>query len=97
LVVSAPDLVRLQRHVNYPLVIKAIQESRVPQHASGNYSSVSSPVSSAPASIDLSVIDDLNKLLRSIKETGIRASVNYHEFERARNEMETIRSGSRRK
>lgn len=97
LVVSAPDMVRLQRHVNYPLVVRAIQESHVPQRASGNYSSVASPVSSPTPAIDMSVFDDLQKLLRSLKEDGIRASVNYHEFERAKNEIETIRFGSRRK
>jgi TP901 family phage tail tape measure protein len=97
LVVSAPDMVRLQRHVNYPLVVRAIQESRVSQRAAGNYSSVASPVPSPTPSIDMSVFDDLQKLLRWFKENGIRASVNYHEFERAKNEIETIRSGSRRK
>ena len=97
LVVSAPDMVRLQRHVNYPLVVRAIQESRVSQRAAGNYSSVASPVSSPTPSIDMSVFEDLQKLLRSLNDKGIRASVNYHEFERAKNEIETIRSGSRRK
>lgn len=42
LIVSAPDLSRLQAHINYPLVISAINDARagiVPQRASGNYTS----------------------------------------------------------
>lgn len=45
LIINSEDLARLQRHVNYPLVLQAINESRqggrnkvqVPQHANGNY------------------------------------------------------------
>lgn len=41
LIVNAEDLSRLQHHVNYPLVVQAIQDARigrVPQRANGNYS-----------------------------------------------------------
>lgn len=49
LIVNADDLQRLQRHVNYPLVLQAINESRHPapsvsQHAAGNY-----PIENMPA------------------------------------------------
>ncbi|WP_291528606.1 phage tail tape measure protein [Bacteroides sp. UBA939] len=50
LIVNAEDLRRLQRHVNYPLVLQAINESRqgstkpVPQHAEGSY-----PIDKAPS------------------------------------------------
>lgn len=40
LIINAEDLARLQQHVNYPLVIDAIQDARsgrVPQRAAGNY------------------------------------------------------------
>ncbi len=43
LIVNTEDLQRLQRHVNYPLILQAINESRqggtkpVPQHAEGSY------------------------------------------------------------
>ena len=43
LIINAEDLARLQRHVNYPLVIDAIQDARsgrVPQRAAGNYSTL---------------------------------------------------------
>jgi hypothetical protein len=40
MVISSPDLSRLQRHINYPLVVEAINDARtnrVPQRASGKY------------------------------------------------------------
>ncbi len=43
LIINAEDLARLQKHVNYPLVIDAIQDARsgrVPQRAAGNYTPV---------------------------------------------------------
>jgi TP901 family phage tail tape measure protein len=45
LIVNAEDLSRLQRHINYPLVIEAIQDARsgrVPQRAAGNYDAIDS-------------------------------------------------------
>lgn len=41
LIINAEDLVRLQKHVNYPLVLSAIEDARtghISQRASGNYS-----------------------------------------------------------
>lgn len=43
LIINAEDLARLQKHVNYPLVIDAIQDARsgrVPQRVAGNYTPV---------------------------------------------------------
>jgi hypothetical protein len=43
LIVSAPDLKRLEKHINYPLVISAINDARagtVPQRAKGNYANL---------------------------------------------------------
>lgn len=40
LIINAEDLARLQRHINYPLVVEAINDARtgrVPQRADGNY------------------------------------------------------------
>lgn len=98
LVVSAPDMLRLQRHVNYPLVVRAIQESRVPQHASGNYAPVDT-ASSLPSSssIDYTILNDMRSLLQWLKDNGIRASVNYHEFEKARHDIDLLKTRSSRK
>ena len=43
LIINAEDLARLQKHINYPLIVDAIEDARsghVPQRASGNYSAV---------------------------------------------------------
>jgi TP901 family phage tail tape measure protein len=40
LIINAEDLARLQKHINYPLIVDAIEDARsghVPQRASGNY------------------------------------------------------------
>lgn len=53
LIINADDLSRLQRHINYPVVLQAIQDSRsgrVPQRAQGNYTPVDIPNNQASAS-----------------------------------------------
>ena len=53
LIINAEDLARLQKHVNYPLVINAIQDARsgrVPQRAAGNYTPVETGSFNAPPS-----------------------------------------------
>jgi hypothetical protein len=53
LIINAEDLARLQKHVNYPLVIEAIQDARngrVPQRAAGNYTPVETGSFNAPPS-----------------------------------------------
>lgn len=50
LIINAEDLARLQKHINYPVVIGAIEDARsgrVPQHASGNYSALETNKSNA--------------------------------------------------
>ena len=56
LIINAEDLARLQKHVNYPLVIEAIQDARnglvgrsgrVPQRAAGNYTPVETEYSNS--------------------------------------------------
>ena len=47
LIINAEDLSRLQKHINYPLVLNAIEDARkghVPQRASGNYAAIDTPV-----------------------------------------------------
>lgn len=97
LIVSAPDFSRLQKHVNYPLVVRAIQESRVPQRASGNYSNI--PDSSGfpgPTGIDTRIFEELRDLLIWLKFNKITAELNYHEFKKGENEIEKIKSKARR-
>ncbi len=83
LVVSSPDLYRLQRHINYPMVIQAINDARsgvVPQRAEGNYSSVPSPV--GPSQYDTAVIAEVRDLLRYLKNNGIPSYIALSELQR---------------
>lgn len=87
LVVSAPDLSRLQRHINYPLVINAINDARsgiVPQRAKGNYSQISQPSqpSSPPTtSIDPELIAQLTNAINRLNNQGVQASVSLTELQ----------------
>lgn len=94
LVVSSPDLVRLQRHINYPLVISAINDARagsVPQRAAGNYSQVDKPVSTT-AVLAPATINRLNQLLEYLASNGVQSTVLLSEFER----KQYIQSASRK-
>lgn len=74
LVVSSPDLNRLQRHINYPMVIQAINDARagvVPQRAAGNYSSV--PSAETPSQYDMAVIAEVRDLLKYLKTYGVKS------------------------
>lgn len=77
LVVSAPDLSRLQAHINYPLVLSAINDARVgivPQRASGNYSQISQPSQPVP-SLDPRLIAQLTNAIDRLTNQGVQASV----------------------
>lgn len=91
LIVNAEDLKRLQQHVNYPLVLQAIHDSRrggtVPQHADGNYSKAPAstpaarPVPTA-SGIPPALMERLANAIIRIDEEGIPASVTLSELER---------------
>ena len=106
LIVSAPDLERLQKHINYPLVIEAIKDARnntVPQRASGNYSQIpeenaepnSSAGSGASSGYD-AVIQELLLLLRYLKDHGIFADISLNDLDRKRALQTKSRNRSRR-
>ncbi len=95
LVVSAPDFARLQRHINYPLVVQAIQQSRgVQQRAEGNYNNI--PASVVSPGIDPSILRELTSLLRDLKNNPLRAEVNYHEFEKSKYTIDNVKSKASR-
>ena len=97
LIVSAPDFSRLQKHVNYPLVVRAIQESRVPQRAAGNYSTLpSAPTPLGSSGIDSRLLEDLRDLLLYLKLNKITAELNYHEFKKGETKIENIKNKARR-
>lgn len=99
LVVNAPDFRALQRHVNYPVVLQAIQQSRqpntVPQRADGNYSQLP-PAPSAPQ-VDIELMSELKALLIDLRRNPIDAKVNYFEFENAKNKIDTTKYKASRK
>lgn len=72
LIVNAEDLARLQKHINYPLVLSAINDARsgyVPQRAAGNYGSINTGVPPARPSADPSPVapSDLAALVRELQ------------------------------
>lgn len=84
LVISAPDLVRLQRHINYPLIIQAINDARggtVPQRASGNYTPVNN-YTPASSQDDAEIYNRILKLLDHLINNGVQAPVVLSELQR---------------
>ncbi|MDR1716321.1 MAG: phage tail tape measure protein [Prevotella sp.] len=86
LVVSSPDLKALQKHINYPLIVQAINDVRagtVPQHAAGKYDSVDEQNFTTPyydfSELNLT-IKELNMLLAYLKANGILAKINIYEL-----------------
>lgn len=80
LVVSAPDLMRLQRHINYPLVIRALNDARsgvVPQRADGKYDTMppASPAEDSTYFLDMGLLTEIRDLLRQIRDNPVRAYV----------------------
>lgn len=72
LIVNAEDLARLQKHINYPLVLSAINDARsghVPQRAAGNYGSIDTGVPPARPAADPSPVapSDLAALVRELQ------------------------------
>ena len=70
LIINSEDLSRLQKHINYPLVLGAIEDARnghVPQRASGNYAPIDNSIQNiqdAPEA-DMSATE-LEKLIKEI-------------------------------
>lgn len=85
LIVNAEDLQRLQKHMNYPLVLQAIAESRRPQpvvqHASGNYPQYTSPVVASPDG-GAAVLQRLAGVLEVMVRNGVKAPVVLSEVEK---------------
>lgn len=90
LVVSSPDLKSLQKHVNYPLIVQAINDVRagaVPQRAAGKYDNVEQPNGTVPyydlSELNLS-IKELNALIAFWKANGgIPAIINIYDLAKA--------------
>ena len=92
LIVNADDLGRLRRHVNYPLVVQAINDSRrpspqsspLPQHAVGRYAPIegASPSSGGSTAAGDAILSRLADTLDRLERNGINASVALTELDR---------------
>lgn len=99
LIVNAEDLMRLQRHVNYPLVLQAINDSRsgktIPQHESGNYPIDTRPNPDGPnqaGGLNPELIRRLTDAIIRLEEEGSPSYVVLSDIER----KQKLRDRSRR-
>lgn len=85
LIINAEDLQRLQKHMNYPLVLQAIAESRRPQpvvqHAQGSYPQDTEQVAPSVAGGD-NVMRRLAEVLEKMERNGVKAPVVLSEIEK---------------
>lgn len=73
LVVSSPDMKALQKHINYPLIVQAINDARtgrVPQRAKGKYDGLSNANNIMQQD---PVQSEMLELLRYLKTNGVDA------------------------
>lgn len=89
LIVSADTLERLRSHINYPLVVNAINDARsgrVPQHASGNYGQLPDPKRTASAASDVQILEALLSIYSELKTMPrtVKANVLLQDIDDAR-------------
>lgn len=87
LIINAEDLARLQQHVNYPLVLQAIADSRrgtaVPQHEAGSYPVPVSPSRETTGSaVSMDTFRRLAEAIEYLNENGVAATTVLSEFEK---------------
>ncbi|MBR0041770.1 MAG: phage tail tape measure protein [Bacteroides sp.] len=87
LIINAEDLARLQQHVNYPLVLQAIADSRrgtaVPQHEAGSYPVPVSPSRETTGnSVSMDTLRRLAEAIEYLNENGVAATTVLSEFEK---------------
>lgn len=89
LIVSADTLERLRSHINYPLVVNAINDARsgrVPQHASGNYEQLPDPKRTTSAASDVQILEALLSIYSELKTMPrtVKANVLLQDIDDAR-------------
>lgn len=87
LIINSEDLARLQQHVNYPLVLQAIADSRrgtaVPQHETGSYPVPVSPSRETTGnSVSMDTLRRLAEAIEYLNENGVAATTVLSEFEK---------------
>lgn len=100
LIVSAPDFSKLQRHINYPLVVQAIKDAQagtVPQRAAGKYDRINSSVTNQDITPGFDYLR-LDKLLDGLEKfTKKDLSINYYALEKVKNKVDKARSYAQKK
>ncbi len=107
LVVSVADFPHLRKHVNYPLVLSAINDARdrrtVPARAQGDYSNMTT---ATPGTTDSGMaallqrvgltMEEVRKLLAYLKENGVEATTFYvaTEAEKEQKRLEVARKNA---
>lgn len=102
LVVSAPDFLALRKHINFPVILQAIQDvryGRVPQRASGKYNTVddSDKPSMAGNGRNQSSdrFDEMIEILKQVRDKEL--DFNIYEFERKKKTADNARNLAKRK
>lgn len=105
LIVNAADLARLRRHMNWPLILDALNDVRRPaaatapvvqQHAAGSYGAAAADLrraASVPTDTESrAILSRLSDTLAALERDGIRAGVTLTDIDR----MRQLRDRSRR-
>jgi len=105
LVVSHPDFLALRKHINYPLIVSAIQDvrsGRIPQRADGKYDKLEESAQSTPdennvIAIIRMLIPVMKQLLEAINTfNNKKLSINYFEWEETQKKVERVRNGAKK-
>ncbi len=93
------DFRMLQKHINYPVILQAIQQARsghVPQRAAGKYDVLpdNQPVGNDNqlSSQIVATLENLNAAIRNLQSTKLQAEVNYYTFEKTAKTVNDARS-----
>lgn len=102
LVVGVKDFPYLRKHVNFPLVVQAIQDARqqrtVPARASGEYSSIPHGSDSVSGNKELERLIALNiQVLTDLKNNPLYAAVVLDEFEAKREMLQRAKDRATKK
>ncbi|MBK5720146.1 phage tail tape measure protein [Dysgonomonas sp. Marseille-P4677] len=101
LVVSSPDLKALQKHMNYPYIVKAINDVRagtVQQRASGNYENINTsqvPVTNDGVIIPVDILHELVKTMKEVRDKEL--DFNIYDFEKKKKTVDNARNLGKRK
>ena len=95
MIIDSPTTKNLM--MNFPGIIDAINMARIPQFASGRYTSAqaaSGPVSTSTDPLLLAVIKENTEMMRSIKENGVQSIISLFDLEKKQAQKANIQSAT---